>query len=181
MNRCQRALNAFLEEKRHLFPRFYFIGDDDLLEILGQAANPTVIQNHLRKLFQAIHSVKLNAGNGADGGCKPNQLSITSFCSPDGEVVHLNAPVVVVSEVERWLEKLESEMRSTLSNMLSDALGDQTNASDYAGQILALREAIHFATKVEKAISTGRLSQLQRDLQVGVYIISPTKSIVNIA
>lgn len=39
------------QEKRSAFPRFYFIGDDDLLEILGQATNPTVIQSHLRKLF----------------------------------------------------------------------------------------------------------------------------------
>lgn len=40
---CQKALNDFLEEKRSKFSRFYFIGDDDLLEILGQAKNPAVI------------------------------------------------------------------------------------------------------------------------------------------
>ena len=39
------------QEKRSAFPRFYFIGDDDLLEILGQATNPNVIQSHLKKLF----------------------------------------------------------------------------------------------------------------------------------
>lgn len=37
--------------------RFYFLGDDDLLEILGQSKNPTVIQSHLKKLFAGIHKV----------------------------------------------------------------------------------------------------------------------------
>ena len=34
---CQRALSDFLEEKRSIFPRFYFIGDDDLLEVRGRS------------------------------------------------------------------------------------------------------------------------------------------------
>lgn len=54
---CQKALSSFLEEKREKFPRFYFIGDDDLLEILGQAQNPQVIQAHLKKIFSGIHKV----------------------------------------------------------------------------------------------------------------------------
>ena len=44
LERCQKALADFLEQKRSAMPRFYFIGDDDLLEILGQAKNPAVIQ-----------------------------------------------------------------------------------------------------------------------------------------
>jgi dynein heavy chain 2 len=43
LDMCQKALNDFLEQKRSIFSRFYFIGDDDLLEILGQAKNPVVI------------------------------------------------------------------------------------------------------------------------------------------
>ena len=60
LNRCQKALNDFLEEKRLAFPRFYFLGDDDLLEILGQSTNPAVIQSHLKKLFQGINQVGLS-------------------------------------------------------------------------------------------------------------------------
>lgn len=63
LDRCQKALNDYLEEKRSKFPRFYFIGDDDLLEILGQSKNPAVIQSHLKKLFAGIHKVQFNKDN----------------------------------------------------------------------------------------------------------------------
>ena len=35
LERCQKALNNFLEEKRQAFARFYFVGDEDLLEMIG--------------------------------------------------------------------------------------------------------------------------------------------------
>jgi hypothetical protein len=38
--------------------RFYFLGDDDLLEVLGQGASLSVIQPHLKKLFAGIHRVR---------------------------------------------------------------------------------------------------------------------------
>jgi hypothetical protein len=41
LERCQKALADFLEQKPQSFPHFYFIGEDDLLEILGQAKNST--------------------------------------------------------------------------------------------------------------------------------------------
>lgn len=63
LDMCQKALNSYLEEKRSKFSRFYFIGDDDLLEILGQAKNPAVIQSHLKKLFAGIFKVDLVDGN----------------------------------------------------------------------------------------------------------------------
>ena len=63
LERCQKALNDFLEEKRNKFPRFYFLGDDDMLEILGQSQNPTIIQLHLKKLFSGIHTVKFGENN----------------------------------------------------------------------------------------------------------------------
>lgn len=66
--RCQKALNDFLEEKRNKFPRFYFLGDEDLLEILGQSKNPLVIQQHLKKLFAAIHTVIIE-NNAITGIC----------------------------------------------------------------------------------------------------------------
>lgn len=42
--------------------RFYFLGDDDLLEVLGQGASLAVIQPHLKKLFAGMHRVRLCSG-----------------------------------------------------------------------------------------------------------------------
>lgn len=79
-----------MQEKRAQFPRFYFIGDDDLLEILGQSTNPTVIQTHLKKLFAGIHSVNFDEKN----------EHIIAMKSVDGEVVPLKNKVQIVEMVE---------------------------------------------------------------------------------
>lgn len=88
--RCQTSLNEFLEKKRSGFPRFYFLGDDDLLEIMGQSTKPAVIQAHLKKLFAGIHNVDFDDGF----------TCITTMKSLEGESVTLKSPVKVSSKIE---------------------------------------------------------------------------------
>ena len=45
LEEIQKSLDMYLETKRQIFPRFYFLSNDDLLEILGQSRNPEAVRN----------------------------------------------------------------------------------------------------------------------------------------
>ena len=50
----QKQLEKYLETKRQAFPRFYFLSNDELLEILAKSNDLEVIQQNLRTCFDNI-------------------------------------------------------------------------------------------------------------------------------
>ncbi|OQR74458.1 cytoplasmic dynein 2 heavy chain 1-like, partial [Tropilaelaps mercedesae] len=162
LNRSQKALNQYLEVKRALFPRFYFLGDEDLLEILGQATRPQIIQSHLKKLFSGIHRVEFNDGDGSGSA-----LRIQAMTSQEGESVRLERPIKVVREVEVWLSELAKEMQNTLRNMTHRCFireSAEIGLDEFPSQVLCLSEMLCFTRDCEKAIESRNLEKFRSKL-----------------
>ena len=55
LSKVQKALGEYLERERASFPRFYFVGDEDLLEIIGNSKNLPRLQKHFKKMFAGMY------------------------------------------------------------------------------------------------------------------------------
>ncbi|XP_050561707.1 dynein axonemal heavy chain 2 [Spodoptera frugiperda] len=106
-----RALEKYLETKRQLFPRFYFISNDDMLEILGNSKKPSLIQVHLKKLFDNVTRIRIDKN--------PMGLPVAkAMTSEDGECVEWKYNLVLDGPAEVWLLGLEHTMRVVLRDQL---------------------------------------------------------------
>ncbi|XP_060586003.1 dynein axonemal heavy chain 6-like [Ruditapes philippinarum] len=131
LDQIQKCLEAYLESKRVIFPRFYFLSNDELLEILAQTRNPLAVQPHLRKCFDAIAKLEfgIQASDGKstpDGEPQEIQYSndILAMISPENEKVSLGKGLKARGNVEEWLGKVEEAMFSNLRKLTKFAITD---------------------------------------------------------
>ena len=82
LNKIQKALGEYLERERASFPRFYFVGDEDLLEIIGNSKNLPRLQKHFKKMFAGVHSILLDE----------DHAQVLGLASKEGEEVIFYTP-----------------------------------------------------------------------------------------
>lgn len=131
LDQIMKCLEAYLESKRVVFPRMYFLSNDELLEILAQTRNPHAVQPHLRKCFDAIN--KLEFAQFAPGSVEEQsgQISneILGMVSPEGEKVSLGKGLRARGNVEEWLGKVEEAMFVNLKKIMKSSLQDFENSA----------------------------------------------------
>ncbi|XP_064622088.1 dynein axonemal heavy chain 6-like isoform X2 [Lineus longissimus] len=117
LEKIQKCLEDYLETKRLVFPRFYFLSNDDLLDILAQSKDPDAVQPHLDKCFGNIKSLEIRR----EARLPPTVITITSS---EGEVVSMPKNVRARGPVEQWLGSVENGMFETVKKHLKMGLID---------------------------------------------------------
>jgi len=150
LDQIQKSLSRYLESKRKFFPRFFFLSDDQLLEILAQTKDPELVQKHINKCFEAINFLQFDE----------NQ-EVVGMISPEKEVVPFIKSINVnegekKGNVERWLLDIEQVMRETLRKIMRDAIQDVDTPRTkwvlkYQAQIIIAANMIKWTHGAEQA------------------------------
>jgi len=117
LEKIQKSLDDYLEKKRQAFPRFYFLSNDELLEILGQAKDPKAVQPFFRKCFEGINKMNLKPP-GEDGR---RTYEADAMMDPyGGETVEFGDSVIITGMVESWMNAIEAMMINCMRSQLKE-------------------------------------------------------------
>ncbi|MCJ1433426.1 hypothetical protein MMC27_002786 [Xylographa pallens] len=160
LNKIQKALGEYLERERMSFPRFYFVGDEDLLEMIGNSNDTMRIAKHFRKMFAGLSGILM-----------AQESMITGVTSKEGEVMKLRKPISLakIPKINDWLAALENSMKSTLADLLTEAVEQYRHlfASEdvesealhqyidaYPAQIVVLASQAVWTASIDDALAT---------------------------
>jgi len=116
---CEKALDEYLQAKKKIFPRFYFVSDQALLDILSQGNNPEKVDEYLGDCFDGLKCIRFIKGEGQPVPAR----SADAMISNEGETVVFSEIFTCVGVVENYLCDLEKMMIRTLKDILEVAKG----------------------------------------------------------
>ncbi|THD19232.1 Dynein heavy chain 1 axonemal [Fasciola hepatica] len=170
LEQIQKCLEAYLESKRVLFPRFYFLSNDELLEILAQTRNPLAVQPHLRKCFDAIYKLDFAISPESKRDEPTYTNDILAMLSPEGERVSLGKGLKARGNVEDWLGKVEEAMFVNLRKLMKVAIHSFESSErdewlrSHANQIILTVEQLMWSRDItlilEDPVPEGRVDGL---------------------
>ncbi|KAL7679175.1 putative AAA+ ATPase domain, dynein heavy chain region D6 P-loop domain-containing protein [Plasmopara halstedii] len=174
---CQKALNQYLDGKKDIFPRFYFVSTATLLDILSNGKFPPRIQPHFGSCFDGIQSfefistqsrLKSNCEKNVSGikmtgiRCVEEQSLATAMISKEGEVVHFPDSLLIHGAVESWFNDLVFVMKDTLRQNVFKAVESSAQwgadcarhawVFNYPAQVALLGSQIVWTEEVENAM-----------------------------
>ncbi|KAK9744283.1 Dynein heavy chain, N-terminal region 2 [Popillia japonica] len=176
LEKINDGVTSYLEKKRLFFPRFFFLSNDEMLEILSETKDPLRVQPHLRKCFEAIDKLHFD-----------NKLQIHAMFSQEKERVNFRAIVSTADaggSVEKWLVQVEEQMLISIRSEIEESWNDYREkertewVTCWPGQVVLAVSQIYWTAYVHNALSALRdftlaefHEKLQSDLQDIVKLI----------
>ncbi|XP_011359187.1 dynein heavy chain 14, axonemal [Pteropus vampyrus] len=160
----KKSLEDYLEIKRTIFPRFYFLSNAELLDILAESRNPESVQPHLVKCFENIKQLLIWKE-------EIGPPTVIMLISAEGETLVLPKKIRVRSAVEQWLVNVEKSMFDMLTKFVSQGVEDWNHqtfslwAVSHPGQVVLVvfqSQIMFYNDCVKSFVSSHPREQLEK-------------------
>lgn len=149
-----------MADKRSTFPRFHFVSDSDLLDMLSNGSTPDKVMHHLPKIFQAIGDLKLESGQ-----VRPAALGMISCVG--SEYVEFTDMLKLLGKVECYMQDVIDFMRKSLRDIACASFKKALTLprtewlKQDAAQCTLLVSLSNWVTNVEKGFTQGMAATLE--------------------
>ncbi|CAK4109520.1 unnamed protein product [Aphanomyces euteiches] len=153
LEKCQKSLNEYLDKKKKIFPRFYFVSNVALLDILSNGNNPKKIMPFLGDCYDSLTNLIFEDGS-------PNTAH--TMIAKDKEQVKLPKIFVMAGAVESWLNDLTEAMKYCIKKEMHDSIETAANWDvekprhlwlfDYPAQVVLNSTQIYWTEETEMAL-----------------------------
>ena len=167
LNKCLELLEeinvgitSYLDQRKVVFPRFFFLSNREILTILSETRDPIKVQPYLRNIFEGIHHVEFN-----------DIHSIQAIISSLGERVQLSYaihPREAKGCVEKWLSDLQNQMVSTIQDLMA-ASNENYNSfrrsewvTEWPCQIVLTVALLIWTADIQEAMKGGEQALLEQ-------------------
>ncbi|KAM6217436.1 dynein axonemal heavy chain 14 [Rhynchocyon petersi] len=167
LENIKKSLEIYLENRRVIFPRFYFLSNAELLDILAHSKNPESVQPHLVKCFENIRQLMI---------CKQEigPPAVIMLISSEGESLMLPKKIRVRSAVEQWLVNVEKSMVDLVKRFLSHGVEDWSYQTfslwvlSHPGQVILTVSQIMFYNDCVKSFVSPHSKENLEKVHLGV-------------
>ncbi|CAB1116950.1 unnamed protein product [Ectocarpus sp. CCAP 1310/34] len=155
---CQKSLNEYLDMKKKIFPRFYFVSNVALLDMLANGTNPPKIMPYLGDCYDSLANLTFITLEDGTTSSK----TVNEMVAKDREHVKTFEDFTMEGEVEGYLNRLSEMMVMTLKLRLNDGIDTAVNWEvekprhkwlfDYPAQVVLTGTQIYWTEETEAAL-----------------------------